>query len=129
MRVIITGDRNWRCQDLALNLVRRLKVRYGPDLVVVHGACRGVDTAFSNACRYLDVAEEPHPADWDGFGNGAGPKRNAEMVAAGADFAIAVHRCLDRSRGTRDCVTRAIAAGISVYLIDSETAKPRRIQP
>jgi ABC-type sugar transport system substrate-binding protein len=49
------------------------------------------------------------------------------MVAAGATLAIAVHRDLAGSRGTKDCVRRAIAAGIPVYLIDSEDVRPRRI--
>jgi hypothetical protein len=82
------------------------------------------------------VVAEPHPADWDSCGPGcvlgdtahrraaaraaklgrpvwcprAGRRRNGEMVAAGADVALAF--CLDDSPGTLDCMGRAKAARI-----------------
>jgi hypothetical protein len=37
MRVIITGDRDWYAPELAAKVVKRLLVRYGPDLTIVHG--------------------------------------------------------------------------------------------
>jgi hypothetical protein len=49
------------------------------------------------------------------------------MVAAGADMCVAFHRFLSGSKGTNDCVRRAIEAGIPTYLIDSEAAAPRRL--
>jgi hypothetical protein len=127
MRVIISGDRNWFCPDLARRVVARLVGRFGADLIVVHGNAAGVDTAFAAACALRGVAHEPHTARWDELGKKAGPVRNAEMCAAGADFCIAVHRSLAWSRGTRDCVKRCLEAGIPVYLIDSEEGEPRRV--
>jgi hypothetical protein len=50
------------------------------------------------------------------------------MVAAGAKMCIAFHRLLTESHGTKDCVRRAIEAGIRTYLIDSEKAEPRRLR-
>ena len=41
----------------------------------------------------------------------AGPARNAEMVAAGTDLCVAFHWFLTRSKGTQDCVRRAIDGG------------------
>src|SRR5262249_54521040 len=58
----------------------------------------------------------------------ADPERNAEMIAAGADMCIAFHRFLARSKGTKDCARRAIAAGIPTYLIDSAEGRPSRIR-
>lgn len=127
MRVIITGDRAWYCPDLAHEVVGRLLLKYGPALTVIHGAASGVDAAFAEACSDLDVTQERHPADWDRYGKGAGPRRNAEIISAGADLCIAVHRFLPNSKGTKDAVQRAIAAGIPTYLIDSEDAVPRRL--
>ncbi len=129
-RVIVTGDRNWYCRDLADRVVVRLIGCYGSDLVVVHGNYYGVDTAFSRSCRSLLVDQEPHPAHWDKLGNRAGPIRNQQMVDAGANFAIAVHRDLGSSKGTKDCVRRCLAAGIPVWLIDSDRvdAEPVRIR-
>jgi hypothetical protein len=41
---------------------------------------------------------------------------------------VAFHGFLAQSRGTKDCVRQAITAGISTYLLDSEKARPQRIQ-
>jgi hypothetical protein len=49
------------------------------------------------------------------------------MVAAGAGMCVAFHRQLAWSRGTNDCVRRAIEAGIPTDLIESEEASPRRL--
>jgi hypothetical protein len=128
MRVIVTGDRGWDCDELARRVVRRLVARYGrPGLTIVHGGAKGVDAAFEFACAVTGVAREPHPADWERLGKRAGPLRNAEMVAAGADLCIAVHQFLMNSKGTRDCCTQALRAGIPVWLIDSEDGEPRRL--
>ena len=37
-------------------------------------------------------------------------------------------RSLATSKGTKDCVRQALAAGIPVYLIEDERAVPRRIE-
>jgi hypothetical protein len=128
MCILITGDRHWRCDDLAEQIINRLLARYGADLVVVHGGAAGVDNAFAVACRKLGIALEPHLADWKGLGNIAGPTRNREMVEAGADLRIALHRSIETSKGTKDCERQALAAGIPVYLIEDERAVPRRVR-
>jgi hypothetical protein len=112
--------------------------------VIVHGAAPGIDWAFTKACGELGVEQEAHPARWDDlhapgaiirqtkdgirYNANAGPTRNAEMVAAGAGMCVAFHRSLAWSRETKDCVRRAIKAGIPTYLIDSEEARPRRLR-
>jgi hypothetical protein len=50
------------------------------------------------------------------------------MVAAGAQMCIAFHRRLAYSRGTKDCVRRALEAGIPAYLIDSEATEHRQLR-
>jgi hypothetical protein len=126
-RVVVTGDRNWYCLDLAGKIVERLAGRHSVDgFVIVHGAASGVDSAFRDA-RNPETPHEPHPAQWERLGKKAGPVRNQAMVDLGADFCIAVHRDLAGSRGTKDCVARCLKAGIPVYLIDSEEVRPRRI--
>jgi YspA, cpYpsA-related SLOG family len=128
MRILIAGDRHWNCTDLAERVVNRLIARYGYDFVVIHGGACGVDEAFAEACRHLAIKAEPHVADWRGLGNIAGPARKREMVQSGADVCIALHRTLAQSKATKDCVRQALAAGIPVYLIDGEQAKPRRVR-
>lgn len=127
MRVVITGCRHWNAYELAEQVVNRLLARYGPGVIIVHGAATGIDAAFREACEALGVEHEPHPARWDEHGKRAGPIRNQEMVDAGAQMCIAFHRAISASKGTRDCVRRALAAGIACYLIDGDHGVPKRI--
>jgi hypothetical protein len=121
-RFIICGDRNWSCEELASRVLGQLIARHGRDVTIVHGNCSGVDQAFYLACIDQDIGAEPHPADWDGNGQKAGPIRNAEMVSAGADACLVFHRFLRNSKGSKDCARKALAAGIPVWLCDSDTA-------
>lgn len=128
MRILITGSRHWHAYDLAEQILNRLLLKHGPGFVIVHGGAAGVDRAFAEACDDLGIDHEPHPANWKEHGKGAGPLRNAEMVALGASLCIAVHEDIRGSRGTRDCARKAIAAGIPTYLVDSEEAIPQRLR-
>jgi hypothetical protein len=144
MRIIVTGDRRWYAPELAEQVLNRLLLRHGPDLVIVHGGDTGIDHSFSEACGELGVEQEAHQARWEEldhtevvirydmrnrpYNANAGPIGNAEMVAAGAEMCLALHRAISASRGTNDCARRAIAAGIPTYLIDSERAEPKRLR-
>jgi hypothetical protein len=130
MRVIITGDRGWDCDELARRVVRRLVARYSrKSLTIIHGSASGVDMSFQFAATVCGVAREQYPADWATHGKSAGPKRNAAMVSKGAGLCIAVHRFLMNSKGTKDCVRQALAAGIPTWLIDSDDGEPARLAP
>jgi acetylglutamate kinase len=65
MRILITGDRHWRCDDLAEQIINRLLARYGPDLVIVHGGAPGVDNAFATACREVGIVADHHACEFD----------------------------------------------------------------
>src|SRR4051812_27606870 len=141
MRIIVTGDRNWYAPELAEQVLNRLLARYGPGLVIVHGGATGIDRSFAEACGELGVEQEAHPARWEEldvpeavirydkrnrpYNANAGPIRNAEMVAAGADLCLAFHRAISSSKGTKDCARRAIESGIPTYLVNSDAAEPK----
>jgi YspA, cpYpsA-related SLOG family len=55
MRIVITGDTEWDCRELASRALRRIVARYGPDIVVVHGNELGVDSSFAAAASELGV--------------------------------------------------------------------------
>jgi hypothetical protein len=90
------------------------------EVVVVHGKqgyrrknkCYGGDLICHQEAIALGFTPEPHPADWKRHGRAAGPIRNAEMVALGADVCLALP--IGLSPGTRGCIDLAEAAGIPV---------------
>ncbi len=143
MRVIVTGDRARSAPELAEQIVSRLLIRFGPGLVIVHGAATGIDRSFAEVCGELGVEQEAHPARCEEldhpealirydkrntpYNTNAGPIRNGETVKAGAEMCVAVHRNLGGSKGTLDYVRRATRAGIPTHLIESEEATPRRL--
>lgn len=118
-RVLITGSRTWADIDVVRDALVHARWDAGGPMVVVHGACRsGADAIASWWVRGhqrhgnpLEITEEPHPADWR-YGKAAGPRRNAEMVALGAQLCLAFIR--NSSRGATDCARRAEKAGIPV---------------
>ena len=138
-RVLITGSRDWpddfEVED-TLSTIESARNDPGAPFVVVHGACPTGADAY--AARWVQewrgypmpgaeyVTEEAHPADWS-LGRSAGPKRNAAMVALGADLCLAFigpctsPRC-DRtdehwSHGATGCADLAEAAGIETRRI------------
>ena len=117
-RVLVTGSRYWPAPQVVHDALDEA-FSYAPrrPFVLVHGACRhGADeharlwaVAAAVTCA---VIEEPHPADWFRLGNSAGPARNREMVAAGADLCLAFP--LPNSVGTQHTIRLAERAGIPV---------------
>jgi hypothetical protein len=90
------------------------------------------------------VEQESHPARWEEldvpeavirydkrnrpYNANVGTIRNAAMVAAGAGMCLAFHRAISATKGTNNCARRAIEAGIPTYLIDSDAARPKRLE-
>lgn len=111
-RIIVTGGR--RYHDTAT--IHRVLEEYHqtPPPTLVHGGAPGADSEAAYVAAYLlEWPVEAHPADWQRHGRAAGPIRNQQMVATGADLVIA----FPGGRGTADMVRRARAAGIPVRVI------------
>ncbi|WP_425471796.1 hypothetical protein [Streptomyces cadmiisoli] len=95
------------------------------EMIVRHGACpTGADKyaeewVSEQAGKWpFTVSSDPMPAYWSGYGKNAGPKRNTAMVAKGADECMAFMRL--GSRGTMDCLVKAIKAGIITTVLHEE---------
>lgn len=126
-RVIVTGSRYW--SDRAA-VRRALEGEYlaleSGRLVVVHGGCAsGADAYAAEWCRQNNgwdlLTEESHAADWDRYGKAAGPIRNGQMVAKGADLVLAFLQPDAPNNGTRNCIKLARAAGIPVRTYPQES--------
>ncbi|MFF6903452.1 DUF2493 domain-containing protein [Streptomyces hydrogenans] len=116
-RVLVTGSRDWDDKDQVYAALSTAVFQNVP-AIVVHGACpTGADTQAAWWVRMhgrtLGVTTEPHPANWRPNGQldrSAGFRRNAEMVAAGADICLAFIR--NSSRGASHTARLAEQAGI-----------------
>ncbi len=121
-RILVPGTR-YRTDERAEHVRHRLAraaaaaLGAGVQVIVRHGKCPngGVDKiAHDWAEATPGATAEPMPADWDRHGLAAGPIRNSEMVALGAEVCEAFPA--PGSRGTWDCIRRAADAGIPVQV-------------
>lgn len=112
-RLLVTGSRDWDDWESMENHLRSARQELGTDkIILVHGGARGADFIANKIWLAWGLPVESHRADWAKFGAYAGPKRNKEMVALGADLCLAFP--IGRSKGTRGCVREAEGAGIPV---------------
>lgn len=129
MRILITGSRRMKDPGPIRDAFWEWRAAFdeleGPPLAsitVVHGAGPGDSETGAPGCDQLtdeffrkqfpEITVEPHPPLESKFGRwpGAGPRRNEFMVELGADVCLAFP--CRRSKGTVDCYTKAIRAGI-----------------
>lgn len=123
MRLLVTGDRNWRNALDVRDALQDFTEEFGLGMnhTLISGDARGADTYADVIGQLMGFTVERYPADWDTYGRGAGPVRNQQMLDSGVDYCIAFHDDLGSSRGTRDMVQRCEAAGIAVRIIGNDT--------
>lgn len=117
MKVLFTGDRNWRPEykRTLTNILRQIKER--GDSVIVGDCPTGVDKFVAMWCAIMKVPCHVEKAEWDELGPVAGPRRNAVMVGMKPDICIACHSDYTNSKGTKNCTSQAIKAGITACLV------------
>jgi hypothetical protein len=115
-RLLVTGSRTWHDVQAIEQALAVILARHPEGVLLVHGACpRGADAiAAAYAARTTGYRTEAHPAHWRRYGRAAGYRRNAEMIALGADGCAAFIR--GSSPGSTSVVRLARAAGIPVWL-------------
>jgi hypothetical protein len=115
-RILVCGSRDFVDEAVIREELARLSLR----TTIIHGAAPGADTLADRIAKELGLRVRPFPADWDRYGDSAGPIRNQQMLDEGKPSrAIAFVRGLLRnSRGTRDMVKRAHKAGIQMRVIE-----------
>jgi hypothetical protein len=137
--VLVTGSREWKDWRTFSRAMVELQVQHAEmyydsqgepvdydteGWVIVHGACpTGADAMADEWASVNFMTVERHPAQWDQFGRGAGFRRNQEMVDLGADICLGfIINGANKSRGTRDCLRRAVSADIPVLTYYPEVA-------
>jgi hypothetical protein len=111
LRVLVTGSRAWTDEQVIADALR--EHWHDGTALLVTGACpRGADAIAERIWRSWGGLVERHPADWQ-TGRDAGMRRNAGMVALGADVCLAFIR--DGSPGATHAAQLAGLAGIPVH--------------
>lgn len=126
MFVVVTGSRGWRDELTIRDRLRELP----PGSVVMHGkAPRGADLIADRVARELGFEVKREPAKWrEGgvYNVRAGFERNTRMIEAGPELVIAFWD--GKSNGTRDCLDKAMKAGIATETIYARRYFPNRRQ-
>jgi hypothetical protein len=130
MRILVTGSRTWRDATTIAHALDAATSEFDGTPTLIHGTARGADTIAAAHAARRGWRIEPHPADWSTCGPDcrpdhwrtrsdgalycptAGHRRNAAMVAAGADVCLAFIR--NASPGATACARLADRAGIAV---------------
>lgn len=125
-RILITGDRDYKdgakIERVLKRVLRELEVLDGITHVeIVEGEARGADKLGAQAARNLGIPEErikKYPAEWNRYGNGAGPVRNAQMYREEEpNLVLAFHPDIfGKSKGTKDMAKTANQGGTEVRL-------------
>jgi hypothetical protein len=116
-KVLVTGSRNWDDYLAVENALHNTYLDlHLTRMTVIHGACpAGADAMADEVATGMmeagfAVSIQRYRADWKRHGKAAGFRRNAEMIALGADLCLAFIR--DGSRGASHCAALAEKAGI-----------------
>lgn len=117
--VIICGSRTWS----DWGVIRKLTDSLSSDTVVVHGAAVGADRIAGVCAKWSGLEVHEYPARWATFGKRAGIVRNADMLEKEKPTHVyAFTNNLLTSRGTRNMVERARAAGVPVSVLPQNPA-------
>lgn len=125
--ILVTGSRDWtdkgRMFDFLSNLIMLNPFANGRQVVIRHGGARGADQLAGELARENGAIEDPHPVSDEEWrkSRGAGHARNARMVAMGADVCIGFP--MPGSKGTWDCLKRAVDAGIPVEICNPRSTR------
>lgn len=124
MRVVVCGSRSWR--DWSVLEAALTILPHGTQ--VVHGNARGADRMAASVAKRLGHYVARMSAEWERYGRAAGMRRNELMLSwVRPDFVIAFWD--GTSRGTRNMIERARAAGVRVAIFTpsrSWTSSSRR---
>lgn len=119
MKILVTGDREWRAEDVIERAVLHLIPEPNSDDLIIQGGARGADTLAWKVAKRLGIRCITYSADWKLFKRAAGPIRNRQMLAGCPDVVLAFHDDLDSSKGTRDMVSISKKKGLTVILVNS----------
>lgn len=133
---LVTGSRHLTGGLVANTLERLYQLHFGgiprPTIALLHGAGEGADTLADEWARGQRIRPFRFPADWQVYGDAAGPRRNGEMVKAatqlveaGTDVVgVAFWDGRIKGCGTFDCMQKMTRVGL-LYVVQPVKMKAR----
>lgn len=122
--ILVCGGRKYDNHEMVDDILREINGRKTIS-VLIEGGATGADTlarewAEDNVVPCLTV-----PADWDRYGNSAGPIRNAHMlkIIGLPDLVVA----FPGQTGTADMVKKAHQLGVVVFEVDGHESSARQM--
>lgn len=103
MKVAVTGGREFTDRHFIFSKLNEQNITH-----MILGCARGVDTIALEYAKTHSIPYTREEADWDKFGLGAGPERNARMLSHRPDIVIA----FPGGSGTANMCLQAVRAKI-----------------
>jgi len=115
MRLIIAGTRTIVDYKMLKAALKQSPFDERKITAIISGGAKGVDALAIKYARKKDIPLQVCKADWNQFGNAAGPIRNSQM----SDIGNALLAVWDgRSKGTSNMITTAQRKGLCVFVYE-----------
>lgn len=112
MKIIVTGSRHNPFKELVYKTLHEMM-----PTMIVEGGAPGVDTSARQFAKEFRIEHDRVDADWDKYGNAAGPIRNKAMLLKHRDALVVA---FPGGNGTMNCIKTAKELGMTVIQIRSE---------
>lgn len=122
--ILVCGGRDYTDAAKVAEVLSTVLARAGWPMRLLHGDATGADALAKAWAEANQVEAVPFPVllnEWRCYGKGAGPIRNARMVAQRPDLVVA----FPGGAGTADCVRQAREAGIPVLTVQTPGRPPK----
>ena len=115
-RVIVAGTRSFKNYALVCKVLDGVfKSVDANNIEIVSGTARGADSMGEWYAKEHNLHLKRFPADWGGYGKGAGPVRNKQM----AEYANSCVVFWDGiSKGSKNMIDTAKALGLKVLVVN-----------
>ena len=112
MRVIVCGGRTYANEAEVARRLGAFHARHGIECII-HGGSRGLDRLASRWGERNGIPTRAYLAEWDRYGDAAGPIRNRAMLLQESPDAVIA---FPGFKGTADMIRQARLAGVQVFL-------------
>lgn len=121
--VLVTGSRNWGDEETirrVLAHVENMEYR-GTTFTLREGGAQGADCLAARIAHEMGWEVQTVKADWARYKNGAGLRRNIEMIKMNPVPDLCVAFIKNNSGGATHCASNATKAGIPTLYYREDT--------